>query len=355
MDILKPDLMWIEGRCYRLNIQDSSFRGEEDEQFVDDGFAEENFDCPVEELCESFEIETTENGRYRAALLLPRYYFAHVVGSKGAVRRRLENETKTQIRVPRQGQDGRIVIIGSTKSAVSAAGRRVNLIVMSARQKQQFTHFLSIPMVGDSIKKRFVNFKEEVLDICKDSRGVDSSVFQAPEKLHLTLGTLVIMDANEREQAARTLAECKESIIMPLLKNRTLAVCMVGVEYMNDDPAEVDVLYGKVYVKDGSRVLQEVADGVIDHFCSKGLMQKQYERVKLHVTLMNTLFRNNDSESETSRRKQKHRETFDATNILKNFEDYDFGEQTVNGIHLSLRFSTSASGYYQVTADVSFT
>jgi hypothetical protein len=41
MDILKPDLMWIEGRCYRLNIKDSSFRGEEDEQFPNDGFAEE--------------------------------------------------------------------------------------------------------------------------------------------------------------------------------------------------------------------------------------------------------------------------------------------------------------------------
>jgi hypothetical protein len=42
MDILKPDLMWIEGRCYRLNIQDSSFRGEEDEQFEVDGFPEES-------------------------------------------------------------------------------------------------------------------------------------------------------------------------------------------------------------------------------------------------------------------------------------------------------------------------
>jgi hypothetical protein len=41
MDILKPDLMWIEGRCYRLNIQDSSFRGEEDEQFEGDGLTEE--------------------------------------------------------------------------------------------------------------------------------------------------------------------------------------------------------------------------------------------------------------------------------------------------------------------------
>ncbi|PNF20325.1 Activating signal cointegrator 1 complex subunit 1 [Cryptotermes secundus] len=317
MDILKPDLMWIEGRCYRLNIEDSSFRGEEDEQFADDGFAEGNSDCPVEELGESFEIETTEDGRYRASLLIPRYYFARVVGSKGAVRRRLENETKTQIHVPRQGQDGCIVIIGSTKSMVSAAGRRINLIVMSARQKQQFTHFLSIPMVGDSIKKRFMIFKEEVLDICKNSHGIDASIFQVPEKLHLTLGTLVIMDTNDREKAARTLAECKESIITPLLKNRALVVCMAGVEYMNDDPAEVDVLYGKVHVKDGSRMLQEVADGVIDHFCSKGLMEKRYERVKLHVTLMNTLFRSDDAESEMSRRKQKHRETFDATNILK--------------------------------------
>jgi activating signal cointegrator complex subunit 1 len=58
------------------------------------------------------------------------------------------------------------------------------------------------------------NLQEEVLDICKDSRGVDASIFQTPEKLHLTLGTLVIMDANEREKASQTLAECKEIIIM---------------------------------------------------------------------------------------------------------------------------------------------
>jgi activating signal cointegrator complex subunit 1 len=48
-----------------------------------------------------------------------------------------------------------------------------------------------------------------------------------------------------------------------------------------------------------------------------GLMQKQYERVKLHVTLMNTRFRSDDSEPQTLRGMQKHRETFDATNILK--------------------------------------
>jgi hypothetical protein len=46
-------------------------------------------------------------------------------------------------------------------------------------------------------------------------------------------------------------------------------------------------------------------------------LQKPNEEIKLHVTLMNTLFRSNDSEPEMSRRKEKHRETFDATDILK--------------------------------------
>jgi len=49
-------------------------------------------------------------------------------------------------------------------------------------------------------------------------------------------------------------------------------------------------------------------------------MQKQYEQVKLHVTLMNTRFRNDssgDSESSTSRWKRTPRESFDATSILK--------------------------------------
>jgi len=45
---------------------------------------------------------------------------------------------------------------------------------------------------------------------------------------------------------------------------------MVGVEYMNDDPAEVDVLYGKVYAKDGSHILQDIAVGVVNYFSDKG-------------------------------------------------------------------------------------
>jgi septum formation topological specificity factor MinE len=58
------------------------------------------------------------------------------------------------------------VVTGSTKSSVSAARRRINLIVTSARHKQQSTHFLSLPMAGDSIKKNFVAFRVITIYFC---------------------------------------------------------------------------------------------------------------------------------------------------------------------------------------------
>ncbi|KAJ9576940.1 hypothetical protein L9F63_006466 [Diploptera punctata] len=355
MDILKPDVMWIEQRCYRINPRDSSIQIDNGERFDKDEFTEENLECPVEEPNEDFDIEITENGNYKTSFRVPKFYFAMVIGPKGAVKHRLEDETKTQIRVPKQGFEGNIVITGSSKSGVSTARRRIDLIVMSARWRQQFTHFISLPMNGVTIKKRYLEFKEKVLEYCCNSRGIDASIFQSPEKLHLTLGTLVLMDTDEREKAAHALEECKETIIDPLLRNRSLPLSMVGIEYMNDDPAEVDVLYGKVFMKNDSDILQELSDRTVDFFTSKGLMQKQYDRVKLHVTLMNTLFRNEDSSAsdhETSKRKQKPRESFDATSILKNFENFDFGSYTVEEMHLSLRYSKSSNGYYQASAQI---
>ncbi len=51
----------------------------------------------------------------------------------------------------------------------------------------------------------------------------------------------------------------------------------------------MDVLYAKVTSADG--VLQTLCDRLVDRFVSAGIMTRQYDRVKLHVTLMNTLFR----------------------------------------------------------------
>jgi len=64
---------------------------------------------------------------------------------------------------------------------------------------------------------------------------------------------------------------------------------MVGVEYMNDDPAEVDILYGKVYAKDGSYILQDIADGVVNYFCDKGLYRYCSSFLSVRVSNFNLL------------------------------------------------------------------
>ena len=63
--------------------------------------------------------------------------------------------------------------------------------------------------------------------------------------------------------------------------------------------------------------LQQIVDLLVDKFCAARLMQREFERVKLHVTVMNTLFRQDPSGTSVPQRGQKVRESFNAANVLK--------------------------------------
>lgn len=88
-----------------------------------------------------------------------RAFYAVIIGSKGTTKKRIEGETKTQIKVPKQGEHGPIEITGSTREAVSSSRRRVDLIILSARKKFDITHFMCVPIVQRSIKDNYLKFK----------------------------------------------------------------------------------------------------------------------------------------------------------------------------------------------------
>ncbi|KAK2098482.1 activating signal cointegrator 1 complex subunit [Saguinus oedipus] len=132
---------------------------------------------------------------------------------------------------------------------------------------------------------------------------------------------------------------------------------MAGIEYMNDDPGMVDVLYAKVHMKDGSnsfsfplsiplpknshilgrdsnRKITELllVDRVLERFQASGLIVKEWNSVKLHATVMNTLFRKDPNDifdqfwlpegrynlyTPDGKYIFKERESFDGRNILK--------------------------------------
>lgn len=87
-----------------------------------------------------------------------RAFFALIIGSKGATKKRIEGETKTQIKIPKAGMDGDIEITGATREGVSSARRRIDLIVLSSRTKQQNTHFMCVPIRQQQIKENYKRF-----------------------------------------------------------------------------------------------------------------------------------------------------------------------------------------------------
>lgn len=345
MDVLRPELVWVDGRCYR-----KMYTVEEDE--ISSRVKPEDdvpglWDVDEYATCEA-NVEQTENG-FRTAIDVASAYFKYIIGKGGESRRRLEQETKTQIRIPRHGQEGEIVITGVDRHGVQSAHTRIELIVLSARGKQPFTHFLSIPATSETIQNSLYEFRDDVLRNCGDSRGIDETIFQNPAKLHLTIGTLVLLSEGERWKAAEILRTSKEELMSQILNKSPLTVSVDGIEYMNDDPGEVDVLYAKI--ADPTGKLQALSERLVDKFRSAGLMLNQFEKVKLHITLMNTLFRR-DAEELFDEHQSTKRESFDAREVLRMFSDYTFGKMEVTEVHMSQRHSTAEDGYYCPSARI---
>ncbi|XP_060565839.1 activating signal cointegrator 1 complex subunit 1-like [Ruditapes philippinarum] len=355
MEILRPQIVRIGNRCYRKNpvLQREGNTAEEEEftDFIPDSSGWNDETCTLD----TPDIEQTSDG-FQTAIQAPNGLLKFVIGKKGETKNRLEVETRTKIRIPKQGQKGDIVIQGHDRNGVMSAKTRIDVLLDSGRQKTPFTHFLSIPFNAKHFQDSLTDFKNDVLRECDGDRGVDGSIFQTPCKLHLTIGCLVLLDETDIRKAVDTLLECREDLIEPILRGEPLHVQLHGLEYMNDDPSEVDVLYAKV--KDTSDRLQILADRLVDKFTSTGLMQREYDKVKLHITVMNTLFRKDPTGTDEPVRKQdrgrRERESFNAINLLKKFGDYRFGEDTVNIVHLSQRHSFGKDGYYTCAGTLNF-
>ncbi|XP_062859741.1 activating signal cointegrator 1 complex subunit 1 [Trichomycterus rosablanca] len=353
MDVLRPVLININGRIYRKNtVKEEHYEDEEEETF---SYPTQATDECMDEPCDSDKIEQTDKG-FRCAIDIPSVLYKYIIGKKGETRKRLESETQTSISIPKQGVEGQIVITGSQKAAVASAVTRVEVLIESFRRKQPFTHFLSFALNQTQVQEGFQRFKEKVIQHCSQDMGVDESIFQNPAKLHLTIETLALLNEQEVMQASELLQQC-QSFIRDITEGKPLALKVKGIEYMNDDPSMVDILYAKVNVLDGSDKLQQIADMLVESFVASGLMVREWERVKLHATVMNTLFRKDQSVDDKAgprRQNVKDREAFDARNILEMFGDFDFGECQLDSVQLSQRYSSDCTGYYSSAGHVTF-
>ncbi|XP_023943938.2 activating signal cointegrator 1 complex subunit 1 [Bicyclus anynana] len=352
-DILRPELVWIEGRCYRINdptTENSPFQ--EHDLYENDTLNEFEEDDIDDVECEIVQMDVD---RFSTSLHVSKHYIGSVIGKKGATKARICRDTRTDIKIPRQGENKDITIIGSSVANVKAAVRRINIIVMSSRMRQAYTHFVSIPMNSPEIVKNFEKFKEEVLRKCS---GIDESLFISSAKLHITVGVMCLMDNEERLLASKLLTEAKDKCIMPMLRDYLpLRIRLKGLSYMNDEPQAIHVLYGCVEEDSAPPgLLQRAVDALHEYFYKAGFMEKEFNRdnVKLHVTLLNSKYRSKKNEKEQNATNSRpQRETFDGSEVLSTFGDFDFGVIEFNDIHLSQRSTVGPDGFYQPTCVIS--
>uniref|UniRef100_A0A914UWG6 K Homology domain-containing protein n=1 Tax=Plectus sambesii TaxID=2011161 RepID=A0A914UWG6_9BILA len=286
---------------------------------------------------------------WKAEVSIPSMFFARVIGKGGTTKKGLEADSNCRVVIPGHGQTGPIVVSSSSgPENVRQCVTRIGLIISSARERADYTHFLSIPLNSRTIKEAFVRFKQAVQN-CDDipDASKNEALFQYPSRLHFTIGMMALLDEIDRELTKSALVNCIETVIRPMLAGEKLRVRLRGIEYMNDDPSAVDVLYAKIVDSNGpSKLLQKVADSIADTLAQTGLMPRRKDTVKLHVTLMNTKFSRSKSSTQPN--------TIDIRKILENFRDFDFGEAVVEQVHVSqLHANISSSDYFPSTATVS--
>ncbi|KAL1381407.1 hypothetical protein pipiens_013482 [Culex pipiens pipiens] len=108
-------------------------------------------------------IQMVDGGKFQTSFHVPSAFFAMLIGAKGATSKRLETKP-SPVLVPKREP---------------------------TRTKQQFTHFLSIPLNSEPIRVNYLaKDPERVLTGFFGVFQLDESLFQRVEKLHLTLCTL---------------------------------------------------------------------------------------------------------------------------------------------------------------------
>jgi activating signal cointegrator complex subunit 1 len=304
---------------------------------------------------EALKLDIKHEGgtNYSFRMKVPRAFYGFLIGKGGQVKAKIERETSTQITIPRQDSTNQEIVISTIdgEACIVSAKSRIDIILQSARERMDYTHFLSIPLPFLAPKMR--EFSREVLaEFGGKAKGLDESILIQPETLHITLGMLKLYSDEEIKRARELVGEAFPRVY-DLLATRSLLASFHSLQIMNDDPTAVHVLYLKVHADER---LTAVAQHLTQLFGDAGLIPPEERDLKLHVTLINTRHRQTQTgpADEQRRGRDSRREPFDASGILAKFAEIDFGKHRLEGIHLSERGKYGPDGYYHCLASIAF-
>ncbi|XP_043948487.1 activating signal cointegrator 1 complex subunit 1 [Drosophila biarmipes] len=285
-------------------------------------------------------IEEEPNGDFKLAFYVPRWCYGGLIGKRGATFRQIQERNNAEVIIPRPNDESTDVVIrAKQRSHVVAAQRHIRHLIASMLDRKNATHFLAVSLNHDNIQDRYVELKKSILEA--QLPGIDEGLFISDNCLHLTFLVLVIQDEEQHQRALNELQACR-SLLADL--KTPFEIKVKGLEVTNADPSSTCRLYGRIESPD----LRKLADRCLAHFQSTGLcVSDRYHRdsVQMHMTLMNTRFRD---------RALKAEDTIDVREILRRFGDFDFGTLQCQAVHMCEIGSRVGDSFYKISGSLEF-
>ncbi|KAM7538953.1 hypothetical protein Aperf_G00000048677 [Anoplocephala perfoliata] len=254
-----------------------------------------------DQTCHFVEDIKAVHGGFEANFYVPPVFYPLIIGTDHAKQRKLESEFSCRLHFgDYQSTHDQIKITARSEGCIFGVARRIAWIVSEARPKMKPTHFVCLPVIDDTVKEKYLAFKNEICELAKNGlegsfRGIDSDLFVSVHKLHFTLATLFLADEREVRLASQLLTSFMDTIDEGKAFDRSpLFLTIRGVDTMNDDPRSVSVLFMRLQENVQSRRLQNFANGIADMFSRHGLHSGHRclgEPVKLHLTILNSRLR----------------------------------------------------------------
>ncbi|XP_037089784.1 activating signal cointegrator 1 complex subunit 1-like [Pollicipes pollicipes] len=218
-------------------------------------------------------------------------------------------------------------VVGEQRRRVVRACNMLTMAAERGRQRLAPSHFVAVRLATQHVQNRLETFK----DGCR---------------LHLTLALLTLLSEPERRRLCQTLQQHADQL-RSLLAPSGLSLRVRGLDIMNDDPGETRVVFARVQDADGGDGMQRLADRCRELAVSTGLGKNEdYDRVKLHCTLMNVSFLVRHVDESDPEYAKLRKATFDARAILEELGHFDFGTVRVDSLEVVQRHSTGEDGFY---------
>jgi len=325
----EPDYKIINcgGRSYRAKIPPKGSKLNLG-HFIQNESKKQNFDLSItQNVCENSFTTTMEV----APMFLP-----FIIGKKGATKRKLENETGASIIIPdRKDTTGKdvdkyepIVINAPSQEAILDLKTRLEILFESATKSLPYTHFISIPLNIDPILENAQQFKKDLTLVSQNKAilGFEPSLISKPEQLHITIAMLKLFNTSQIEHLKSVMTEKWAPKIYDLLQTRSLMVKIQELSIMNSDPNDAHIVHLNVKPqKEGDDRLNKLCNFIISELKKENLLDEEQDKeVKIHVTLINSKFRNKEQEN-IQQSNNNNRQSFDAKGILATYGKIDFG------------------------------